>query len=318
MKSNCIKDMRTLKTLAALAAILALAAGGVWAKETAQTQTVEMERLELQLCAIHGVLRETYHARPFYDKEDPGGELQTAFEARLDSLQSEFRTVLERICRMDSAMEYDFPHLNGLAGVEIATSPDSKLRVFSRDTHQGGTMPIVHSYVQFKTGGTGGGFACFDGVEDKRSGYYYDSIHVLGTGGPPVYILEGRSSASSLHLIYLVRAVSIVADKIEDIDVFQKMDDSPESELVDGHDIGNVEIADKRLYPGGGNFPRIVFDSDERVILVPETDESLELTGRVVTYKWDENADEKRGEAGQNRNVGRFVKQPAAPANEIN
>ena len=111
-----------------------------WAMKTTMAQSDNnLFALEKQLCFIQdtlSILRQNY---PYTD------------DNYCDSLQHRFSILLEELCAVDKEMKYDFIELRKKERqFTMAVSVDEDMRVFSRNTYFGGSMPLFASYIQYK------------------------------------------------------------------------------------------------------------------------------------------------------------------------
>lgn len=104
--------------------------------------------LEKQLCSIQDTLY-TLRQNYSYTNDD-----------YCDSLQNSFSILLEELCTADKGMKYDFRELRKKERqFTMAVSTDGDMRIFSRNTYFGGSMPLFASYIQYK---------------DKEQSYFFD------------------------------------------------------------------------------------------------------------------------------------------------
>jgi|GEM_PF-693691 len=254
----------------------------------------ELERLELQLGTINGLLKTLYHVNPYESDEDT--KLSEAFESYRDSLQASFYLILEQICHIDTAMEYEFPHIDG--HIAIIKSSDNKMRIFSRDAYTGSVLPQLCSYVQYLSDDSAQFEYMPDIGDDNKtisafdaSSYssYYDMIYTISYNNKTYYLLAGEDKYLS-HIIGCdLRAVSIDNHGIRNEPIFET-DSGIRNHLHASYLFDNEYDYGQRMYIGNYSFPRIVFDAEEEIVLLPETytDEwsHKQLTGRIIIYKW--------------------------------
>lgn len=257
----------------------------------------ELTSLEMQLVLIQDTLSAYANKNPYkYEEQE---ELYNAFESYRNSLQNSFYSILKQICSIDTAMNYAFTDLSKY--VTIVNSPDGKMRIFSRDTYAGGSIPYLCSYIQY----TFEDSAFFEYLPELYSeneyifdnsesmGLNYDIVYLFQDAEKIYYLLAGESSLAATVNICVLRAISIDADGIKNELIF-KVDSDTINYLSVSYMTYNEFSYDQPMYIGDSLFPRIVFDTYNQVVLKPEVSYSKEctsgqLTGEVTSYKWRNN-----------------------------
>ena len=257
-----------------------------------KSNEAELERLELQLGTIQGVLKTLYHANP-YGGSDDDERLSYAFEQYRDSLQASFYSILKQICSIDTAMEYEFPLLGKY--VDVVKSLDNKVRIFSRDTYTGGTAPVLCSYIQYVSGdSTKIEYMPIMGPDSKYDpedmGLYYDKIYTFPYKGETYYLAAGYTKLSTASVCSDLRALSISNDYIKNKPIFKTGNNTTDYLRIRYYK-DNCNYAEG-MYLSSYPYPRIIFDETEKIVLKPDKsldDESIleETQGKVITYKWE-------------------------------
>lgn len=168
----------------------------------AQSST-DLSALEKQLCFIQDTL---YTLRQNYSCTN---------DAYCDSLQRSFSVLLEELCAADKGMEYDFKELKKKERqFTVAASADGTMRVFSRNTYFGGSMPRFASYIQHQHEGQ----SCFfrmNGEDDM--GVCYDTVYSIQAADKRYYLLAGTSRIATAYPLAAMQAVSCRNGKMEKV-----------------------------------------------------------------------------------------------------
>lgn len=122
-----------------------------------------------------------YGETPDFDKQ---GGVNKAFREKL----------LTATDKNPSALKHDFAELK--KHIQITTSPDKKLRIYSWDTGSGGSMHFYGNIYQF-VGGDGEVYAISDFEEEGDPGGFFSGIYTLNTKKGTVYIARHSSVLST-------------------------------------------------------------------------------------------------------------------------
>lgn len=241
----------------------------------------DLSTFEKQLCFIQDTL---YTLR----KNDPYTN-----DDYCDSLQNRFSILLEKLCRADKGMKYDFRELRKKERqFTIAVSTDGDMRVFSRNTNWGGTMPLFASYMQYKDKEQS---YFFDMNEDNDMGICYDTIYSIQALDKSYYLLSGTSQIATAYPLAVMKAVSCTNGELKQDTIFVSGNQQKDYLSISYRDA--EDNIDARLFIGNNfTFPRIVYTGKQEEILKPvvvkDKDDTEYVSREIEVYKLVRNMNE--------------------------
>ncbi|EKU91466.1 hypothetical protein [Bacteroides oleiciplenus] len=234
--------------------------------------------LEKQLCFIQDTLYTLRQNYP-YTNDD-----------YCDSLQNRFSILLEELCTADKGMKYDFRELRKKERQFImAVSTDGDMRVFSRNTYFGGSMPLFASYIQYKDKEH---TYFFNINNDNDMGVCYDTIYSIQASDKRYYLLSGTSQIATAYPLAVMKAVSFANRELKKETIFVSGNQQKDY-LSISYRFAEDNI-DARLFIGNNfTFPRIVYLGKQKEILKPvvvKNKDDTEYVGREIeVYKLERN-----------------------------
>lgn len=237
--------------------------------------------LEKQLCFIQDTLY-TLRQNYFYTDDN-----------YCDSLQNRFSILLEELCTADKGMKYDFRELRKKERqFTIAVSTDGYMRVFSRNTYWGGTMPLFASYMQYKDKEQS---YFFDMNDDNDMGICYDTIYSIQALDKSYYLLSGTSQIATAYPLAVMKAVSCTNGELKQDTIF--VSGNQQKDYLSISYRNAEDNIDARLFIGNNfTFPRIVYIGKQEEILKPiivkDKDDTEYVSGEIEVYKLVRNKNE--------------------------
>ena len=240
-----------------------------------------LSALEKQLCFIQdtlSILRQNY---PYTDDNS------------CDSLQHRFSILLEELCAADKEMKYDFIELRKKERqFTMAVSADGDMRVFSRNTYFGGSMPLFASYLQYKDKEH---LYFFDINEDNDMGLCYDTIYSIQASDKRYYLLSGTSQIATAYPLAGMKAVSYANGEWKREMIF--VSGNQQTDYLSISYRYAEDNIDTRLFINSNlTFPRIVYVETQEEILKPVTvrdkDNIEYIGGEIEVYKLERNKNE--------------------------
>lgn len=234
--------------------------------------------LEKQLCFIQDTLYTLRQNYP-YTNDD-----------YCDSLQNRFSILLEELCTADKGMKYDFRELRKKERqFTMAVSTDGDMRVFSRNTYFGGSMPLFASYIQYKDKEH---TYFFNINNDNDMGVCYDTIYSIQASDKRYYLLSGTSQIATAYPLAVMKAVSFANRELKKETIFVSGNQQKDY-LSISYRFAEDNI-DARLFIGNNfTFPRIVYLGKQKEILKPvvvKNKDDTEYVGREIeVYKLERN-----------------------------
>lgn len=230
--------------------------------------------LEKQLCFIQDTLYMLRQNYP-YTNDD-----------YCDSLQNRFSNLLEELCTADKGMKYDFRELRKKERqFSMAVSSDGDMRVFSRNTYFGGSMPLYVSYIQYKDKEH---TYFFNINNDNDMGVCYDTIYSIQASDKRYYLLSGTSQIATAYPLAVMKAVSFANGELKKETIFVSGNQQKDY-LSISYRFAEDNI-DARLFIGNNfTFPRIVYLGKQKEILKPvvvkDKDDTEYVSGEIEVYK---------------------------------
>lgn len=250
-------------------------------KDAKAQSGTDLSALEKQLCFIQDTL---YTLRQNYSYTN---------DNYCDSLQNRFSILLEELCTADKGMKYDFRELRKKERqFTIAVSTDGYMRVFSRNTYWGGTMPLFASYMQYKDKEQS---YFFDMNDDNDMGICYDTIYSIQALDKSYYLLSGTSQIATAYPLAVMKAVSCTNGELKQDTIFVSGNLQKDYLSISYRDA--EDNIDARLFIGNNfTFPRIVYIGKQEEILMPiivkDKDDTEYVSGEIEVYKLVRNKNE--------------------------
>ncbi|WP_018668253.1 hypothetical protein [Bacteroides gallinarum] len=250
-------------------------------KDAKAQSGTDLSALEKQLCFIQDTL---YTLRQNYSYTN---------DNYCDSLQNRFSILLKELCKVDKGMKYDFRELRKKERqFTIAVSTDGNMRVFSRNTYWGGTMPLFASYMQYKDKEQS---YFFDMNDDNDMGICYDTIYSIQALDKSYYLLSGTSQIATAYPLAVMKAVSCTNGKLKQDTIF--VSDNQQKDYLSISYRDAKDNIDARLFIGSNfTFPRIVYIGIQKEILKPvvvkNKDDTEYVSREIEVYKLVRNKNE--------------------------
>lgn len=247
-------------------------------KATMAQSDNNLSSLEKQLCFIQDTLYTLRQNYP-YTNDD-----------YCDSLQNRFSILLEELCTADKGMKYDFRELSKKERqFTMAVSTDGDMRVFSRNTYFGGSMPLFASYIQYKDKEH---TYFFNINNDNDMGVCYDTIYSIQALDKRYYLLSGTSQIATAYPLAVMKAISFANRELKKETIFVSGNQQKDY-LSISYRFAEDNI-DARLFIGNNfTFPRIVYLGKQKEILKPvvvKNKDDTEYVGREIeVYKLERN-----------------------------
>ncbi|UVP10656.1 hypothetical protein NXW52_24060 [Bacteroides ovatus] len=187
-------------------------------------------------------------------------------------------------------MKYDFRELRKKERqFTMAVSTDGDMRVFSRNTYFGGSMPLFASYIQYKDKEH---TYFFHINNDNDMGVCYDTIYSIEASDKRYYLLSGTSQIATAYPLAVMKAVSFANGELKKETIFVSGNQQKDY-LSISYRFAEDNI-DARLFIGNNfTFPRIVYLGKQKEILKPvvvKDKDNTEYVGRETeVYKLERN-----------------------------
>ncbi len=204
-------------------------------------------------------------------KTDRTGEDLSEAIGREDAV---FRTKLLKYTKRRSTLNYGFRKL--AKQMHIATSPDGKFRVYSRDTRMGGTMRFFETIYQFE-GEDGRVHSQLDNLEEGDPGGFVSDVFELVTKTGKVYLVRVSSILSTSDSHQSLEIFRIEGDSLDDDAKLIKTDSGLTNSIGFSYDF--FSVVDRKERP----LKLINFDPSTKTITIPVVTFDSEFSGGRVT-----------------------------------
>jgi len=170
-------------------------------------------------------------------------------------------------------------------GVEIATSANGRLRIYSWNTQLGGTMRRYGNVFQYNT--ADGYKADLIVYNEQDIGTYFSKIYTVKAGQKIYYLGFSTAILSSAYYTDVMAVFAIEDGRLKkDIKII-KTDKGLTDNLFAEYDFSAAVNRDVR------NTPRLSFDRKSKTIHLPLILENQKITGKYVDYKFNGSYFEK-------------------------
>lgn len=206
-----------------------------------------------------------------------------------DTLIAANKIFSERLLHYTSTMPvtlaYDFPELQK-AGVEIASSPDHQLRIYSWDTWLGGTMGYYGDLFQYKGDKV---FAVIPPRSEHEIGSMYSAVWTIDVPQQKVYVARSGASFSNWDKYESISFFRIENNALNDSIKLIKVNDQLKNKY-------GVEFNSFSLKENESPLSLIAIDSRNATIKFRDVDSKLGLTDQYTTYRFNGHCFEKQGQ----------------------
>lgn len=154
--------------------------------------------LEQKLCSLQSSLHELRHTF------NSSIEDESVYNSYRDSLLLRFEENLKELLTLDSTYQYEYTELQK-KDCRIIKSSDNKVRVLTQNTYQGGSNPMLYSYIQYVSGNVNH----IQRInENDDPGFEYFTIHPVGDDNNNLYLLSGITLIANCYFSEILQAVS--------------------------------------------------------------------------------------------------------------
>jgi hypothetical protein len=197
----------------------------------------------------------------------------------LDSLIQEnyiFKTKMLRYTSdHPSTISYPFKDLQA-KGLNIATSADGKLRIYSWNTQLGGTMQHFENVYQFSNGKK----ARSPKQQKGDPGAWFSEIFTIATKSGTVYLGYLHATYSTKEAYQGIKLFSIDGSALNDTLSLFKTKTNMRNEV--GCNFDFFSVVDRKERP----VKLIYFDAKNKILKIPVVTEKGKVTDKFITYKF--------------------------------
>lgn len=204
----------------------------------------------------------------------------------LDWTNAQLMSYLRDISKNPATLQYSFDDM-ALQGMNIVTSEDKKLRIYSWDTETGGTMRFFNELIQYRTSNGAESYVLNDvnirdAEEQPNNGESFIKLYQIQTKNQSsIYLGFYVSIGSTRDIVKGVKVFTIDDNRLNDsIRVFQKANEQ----------LNNVSYYfDYHLSRNrSGKLKNDIYLSKEKQELyVPVVNEDYAITNKSLVYKFN-------------------------------
>ncbi len=162
-------------------------------------------------------------------------------------------------------------------GMDVATSPDGLLRIYSWDTWTGGTMHFFDHVIQFKTGNNTQTLV-MPSEGESDSGYYYPKIFTTKLNGRTYYLVDFEGIGSTKYVGEGIRIFAIENGRLNTEVKLIKTYSGLYNQLYEAFNF--LSVVDWKVRPS------IRFNASTNTIYIPLVDSKENMTHRYISYKF--------------------------------
>ena len=202
---------------------------------------------------------------------------------RYDSLEKAnwaFQNALLQVtATVPTSIKYAFQVLQD-SGLTVATSADSRLRIFSWDTEEGGTMHIFSTVYQYQTTAGIHSKTFQDSSKEADPGEWCPQIYTLHSQSKVYYLVINYAIFSHQENYQGIQAYSIGKNSLNDSVKLFKTKTGLHNSISIEFDFFSVEKHPERP------VRLITFDSAKKEVHIPIVEGRGTVTSRSIVYRW--------------------------------
>lgn len=181
--------------------------------------------------------------------------------------------------KYSGTFHYPFDSLRA-ENIDIVTSDDSLLRIYSWDTWTGGTMHDFSGIFQYKWNGQN--YAILRHDTDWRDSYtpYYTEVSSFKTNGKTYYLAVGNGIYSSKDYGQSIEAFTIENGQVQTAAIFKQADSLVKAIEVYFDYVSIMDVDDRPSQ-------LIKFDSKNSKLLIAEIDSGEPFANKYKRYKYN-------------------------------
>lgn len=185
-----------------------------------------------------------------------------------------------------STLTYSFPKLSK-EGLIITTSKDTRFKIYSWDTEEGGTMRFFQNVFQFKSGDRVLSKNPGEKLEDGDPGGFYSGIFQIKTPKSSYYLACYNSIYSTKDCYQGLKAFAIEASILNSRAKIIKTQTGIKDKI--GFYFDFFSVVDRKERP----LRLITFDEQEKLFKLPVVWDNGIVTDKQIIYKFNGNFFEK-------------------------
>jgi hypothetical protein len=215
-------------------------------------------------------------------EDDRYNNLEGSYDSVVIENERLIKKMLDAFNKYPATLSAPFDSLD--TGMNIASSPDKKFRVYSWNTETGGTMRFFANIIQFKTP-TGVKAVLYsnpiENPEETGCGFFYDTVYQLAKGKETYYLATRTAIFSSKDLMHGLKIFKITNGHLNDTAPLIKTKTGIRNEI--GYEYDLFSVVDIPY----GHRPQIKFHNKTNILSIPLVTEDGKVTNKTIRYKFD-------------------------------
>lgn len=203
-------------------------------------------------------------------------------EEKLDAANSAVRDLLVKNGDRLDVLRYGFPKLKD--AMNVATSPDGKLRIYSWDLETGGTMHDFDQVFQYQeTGGQVHTWTFPAGEDETGTGGYYTQIFQVDSKSGPIYLANSNFIAQGTIHGQSIDGIRISGDKLDVKAKVIRTARGLTNSIDFSYDPYSLGNRSEKLFSFDAAKQQFTFP----VVVEDKTYENGRVTNRLITYRFN-------------------------------
>ncbi len=176
----------------------------------------------------------------------------------------------------NSTLNYPFEKLQKENALQIATSEDKKLRVYSWDNNSGGSMRFFNQIYQFDANGN---IMVNESLASNDSQAYFSKIYtVQNKNNESIYLVISNSILSSKHSVQHINAYKIGTENLQNAAVFKTKKETLSSISVEFDFFSVVDRPER---------PVELITLENNILKISLVDDKQNVTSKNLIYEWN-------------------------------
>lgn len=176
----------------------------------------------------------------------------------------------------NSTLNYPFEKLQKENALQIATSEDKKLRVYSWDNNSGGSMRFFNQIYQFDANGN---IMVNESLASNDSQAYFSKIYtVQNKNNESIYLVISNSILSSKYSVQHINAYKIGTENLQSAAVFKTKSNTLDKISVE-YDFFSVVDRPER--------PVELITLENNILKISLVDDKQNVTSKNLIYEWN-------------------------------
>ena len=176
-----------------------------------------------------------------------------------------------------NTFHYPFELLQKENALNLITSPDKKLRVYSWDNHLGGTMRFFNQIFQFQSNNQ---IATEIHLAEQDPQAFFSKIYEAKNDKETFYLVISNSILWSSYHVQHINAYKIADNKLQDVSIFKTKKELLSSISVEFDFVSVVERSER---------PVELIKFEGNILKIALVDNNQNVTNKNLIYEWNGN-----------------------------